>query len=97
MSQTGAYAWKHAPAGKGAYRMQATIAETATNAAAATAWLPFKVKWLAGSKPGCERHTTVGITLDTYSNAVPDIQEEAAKRLDGALAIAMGNDRHGTS
>ena len=42
-------------------------------------------------------HATVGITLDTYSHVLPDMQDEAAQRLDGALAVAMGNARHGKS
>ena len=41
---TGAYSWKYKPAKKGAYRMQATIAATATNTAAVTKWCSFKVK-----------------------------------------------------
>lgn len=40
---------------------------------------------------------TVGITLDTYSHVLPDMQDEAAERLDDALAVAMGNARHGKS
>ena len=44
IAATGAYSWKCKPAKKGAYRMQATIAETAVNAAAKTAWLFFRVK-----------------------------------------------------
>ena len=42
-------------------------------------------------------HATVGITPDTYSRVLPDMQDEAAQRLDGALAVAMGNARQGTS
>ena len=41
---SGAYSWKYKPATKGGYRMRATIAKTATNTAAATKWLRFKVK-----------------------------------------------------
>ena len=44
ISPSGTYSWKYKPAKKGAYRMQTTIAETATNMAAETTWLPFKVK-----------------------------------------------------
>ena len=40
----GAYSWKYKPAKKGSYRIKATIAKTAANTAAATAWLTFKVK-----------------------------------------------------
>jgi hypothetical protein len=44
ISATGAYGWKYKPAKKGAYRLQATIASTVTNAAGTTKWLAFKVK-----------------------------------------------------
>ena len=44
ITSTGAYSWKYKPAKKGAYRMQAVIAKTATHAAAKTAWRAFKVK-----------------------------------------------------
>ena len=44
IAATGTYSWKYKPAKKGTYRMQATIAETATHAAAKTAWRTFKVK-----------------------------------------------------
>jgi hypothetical protein len=40
----GAYRWKYEPAKKGAYRVRATVAKTATNRAAETKWLAFKVK-----------------------------------------------------
>jgi integrase len=30
-------------------------------------------------------HSTVGITLDTYSHVLPGMQEEAARKLDLAL------------
>lgn len=41
---TGTYRWTYKPAKKGTYRVQAAIAETATNEAAATTWLRFKVQ-----------------------------------------------------
>ena len=44
ITATGAYSWKYKPAKKGAYRIQAAIAKNATNAAATTKWLAFKVK-----------------------------------------------------
>ncbi len=44
VSSTGAYSWKYKPARKGAYRLRATIAKTAANTAAKTAWRGFKVK-----------------------------------------------------
>ena len=34
-------------------------------------------------------HSTVGITLDTYSHVIPGMQEEAAKRIDIALRAAL--------
>jgi integrase len=34
-------------------------------------------------------HSTVGITLDTYSHVTPNMQEEAAKRIDVALRSAL--------
>ena len=44
ISAKGAYSATYKPAKKGSYRIEATIAKTATNAAAATKWLTFKVK-----------------------------------------------------
>ena len=44
ITAVGTYSWKYKPAKKGTYQMQASIAETATHAGAATAWLAFKVK-----------------------------------------------------
>ena len=41
---SGTYSWKYKPAKKGSYRIQATIAKTATHTAAKTKWLKFKVK-----------------------------------------------------
>lgn len=35
-------------------------------------------------------HATIGITLDTYSHVLPGMQEEAARKLDGALRAAIG-------
>jgi len=40
----GKYRWKYAPAVKGAYRMRAQVAATATHAAATTKWLAFTVE-----------------------------------------------------
>jgi integrase len=37
-------------------------------------------------------HSTIGITLDTYSHLLPGMQEEAAERFDVALRAAMGNE-----
>ena len=31
-------------------------------------------------------HATVGITLDTYSYVLPNLQEEAARKIDALLA-----------
>ena len=44
ISAKGAYSAIYKPAKKGSYRIEATIAKTATNAAAATKWRAFKVK-----------------------------------------------------
>ena len=44
ISLTGAYSWKYKPARRGAYRMQAKIAKSATHTAVTTKWLAFKVK-----------------------------------------------------
>jgi hypothetical protein len=44
ISAHGAYSWKYKSAKKGAYRLQVTIAKTATHTAAKTKWLSFKVK-----------------------------------------------------
>jgi site-specific recombinase XerD len=38
-------------------------------------------------------HSTVGMTLDTYSHVLPDIQEEAANKVDNVLRTALGNYR----
>ncbi len=42
-------------------------------------------------------HATVGITLGTYSHVLPDMQDEAVKLLDGALAVAMSKAGRGTN
>lgn len=34
-------------------------------------------------------HSAIGITLDTYSHVLPGMQEDAARRLDAALKIAL--------
>lgn len=34
-------------------------------------------------------HSTIGITLDVYSHVLPGMQEEAARRIDGALRRAL--------
>lgn len=36
-------------------------------------------------------HSSVGITLDTYSHVLPDMQEDAAMKLETALSRAMGS------
>jgi len=38
-------------------------------------------------------HSTIGITLDTYSHVLPSMQEEAARRLNDALRAAIGKSR----
>jgi photosystem II stability/assembly factor-like uncharacterized protein len=40
----GAFGWTYRPAKRGAYRVQATLAKTATHMAATTQWSAFKVK-----------------------------------------------------
>ena len=40
-------------------------------------------------------HSTIGITLDTYSHVLPGMQEEAAKRIDTALRAAMRKGKRG--
>ena len=35
-------------------------------------------------------HSTINITLDTYSHVMPDMQDEAAEKLNGVLKAAMG-------
>ena len=44
IDSTGAYSWQYKPAKKGAYRLRAMVAKTATYAAAKTKWLKFKVR-----------------------------------------------------
>ena len=44
ISATGAYSWKYKPAKRGAYRMKATLAKTATHTAAKSKWRSFRVK-----------------------------------------------------
>ena len=43
-NSTGAFSWKHKPAKRGSYRLQASVAKTTKTAAAATKWRTFKVK-----------------------------------------------------
>jgi len=38
-------------------------------------------------------HATVGSTLDTYSHVLPNLQEEAARKIDALLARAGGRRR----
>jgi integrase len=35
-------------------------------------------------------HSTIDITLDTYSHVMPHMPDEAAEKLDGVLKAAMG-------
>jgi integrase len=35
-------------------------------------------------------HSTVSITLDTYSRVLPSMQDEAAKKIDAAIREAGG-------
>ena len=34
-------------------------------------------------------HASIGITLDTYSHVMPDMQEEAAEKIDAGLRKAL--------
>jgi len=38
-------------------------------------------------------HATIGITLDTYSHVLPDMQEAAAKKLEGVLGPSLTGTR----
>lgn len=38
-------------------------------------------------------HSSVGITLDTYSHVLPGMQKDAVKLIDVALALAIEQDR----
>jgi integrase len=38
-------------------------------------------------------HSTITITLDTYSHVLPGMQEEAAERIDQALRQAIGSEK----
>lgn len=40
-------------------------------------------------------HATAGITLDVYSHVLPNMQEEAAYRVDAALRAALQKDFQG--
>jgi len=42
-------------------------------------------------------HSTVGITLDTYSHVMPDMQDEAAQKLDSVFRTAAGAAQTGAS
>jgi len=34
-------------------------------------------------------HSTVGITLDTYTHVLPGMQEDAVQRFDSAMRLAL--------
>ena len=34
-------------------------------------------------------HSTISITMDTYSHVLPSMQEEAARKLDSVLRAAL--------
>jgi len=34
-------------------------------------------------------HASIGITLDTYSHVMPDMQKEAAEKIDAGLRAAL--------
>jgi len=39
-------------------------------------------------------HASLGITLDTYSQVMPGMQEEAAAKIDASLREALAGQRH---
>ena len=39
-------------------------------------------------------HSSISITLDTYSHVVPGLQEAAANRFDESLTTAKGRTKH---
>jgi integrase len=39
-------------------------------------------------------HSTISVTLDTYSHVMPGLQEAAAKRFDEALQVSHNNNVH---
>jgi integrase len=38
-------------------------------------------------------HSSVGITLDTYSHVLPGMQQDAVRLVDAALAAAIRHDK----
>jgi integrase len=40
-------------------------------------------------------HTSIAITMDTYSHAIPGLQEDAAQRIDAALRGALSGTKGG--
>jgi hypothetical protein len=48
-------------------------------------------------KPKPIGQSTTGITLDTYSHVMPDMQDEAAQRLDAVLKAAAQKLEAGVS
>ncbi len=56
----------------------------------ARATLPLRQRIHSKAVPGRLGHSTVNITLDTYSRVMPDMQDEAAETLNGVLKAAMG-------
>ena len=38
-------------------------------------------------------HSSIGITLDLYSHVMPEMQEDAAEKVDGALLKAINAAR----
>ena len=42
-------------------------------------------------------HATVGLTLDTYSHVLPDLQRDAAEVMDGVLASALRRSATGAT
>jgi integrase len=42
-------------------------------------------------------HASIAITMDTYSHAMPGLQEDAAHRIDAALRTALSGPKGGKS
>lgn len=40
-------------------------------------------------------HSTIAITLDLYSHVLPDLQEDAARKVDVALRAALSSSAKG--
>jgi len=50
---------------------------------------PSESRGTSKSRKRALGHSSVGITLDTYSHVLPGMQEDAARLVDAALIIAI--------